>query len=52
MSYKEALMALSDGLKERTKSDEGLHFFYKQAEKTLNFEPKADERVLNFILGY
>ena len=48
MSYKEALIAFSNELKERTKSDEELHFFYKQVEKTLNFEPKADERLLNF----
>lgn len=48
MSYKEALMAFSNEIKERTKSDEELHFFYKQVEKTLNFEPEADERFLNF----
>lgn len=48
MSYKEALMAFSNELKERTESDEELHFFYQQVEKTLNFEPEADERFLNF----
>lgn len=48
MSYKEALMAFSNELKERTKSNEELHFFYQQVEKTLNFEPKADPRVLSF----
>ena len=48
MSYKEALMAFSNELKERTKSDEELHFFYQQVEKTLNFEPKAESRVLSF----
>lgn len=48
MSYKEALMAFSNELKERTKSDEELHFFYQQVEKTLNFEPKAETRVLSF----
>ena len=51
MSYKEALMAFSSELKERTKSDEGLHFFYQQVEKTLNFEPTADDRFLNFYTG-
>lgn len=48
MSYKEALMAFSSELKERTKSDEELHFFYQQVEKTLNFEPVGDERFLEF----
>lgn len=48
MSYKEALIAFSNELKERTKSDEELHFFYQQVEKTLNFEPKAESRVLSF----
>ena len=52
MSYKEALMAFSNELKERTKSEEELHFFYQQVEKTLNFKPKAYERFLTFILGY
>lgn len=51
MSYKEALMAFSNELKERTKSNEELHFFYQQVEKTLNFEPKADPRVLSFYTG-
>ena len=51
MSYKEALMAFSNELKERTKSDEELHFFYQQVEKTLNFEPKAEPRVLSFYTG-
>lgn len=51
MSYKEALMAFSNKLKERTKSDEELHFFYQQVEKTLNFEPKAETRVLSFYTG-
>lgn len=49
MSYKEALIAFSNELKERTKSDEELHFFYKQVEKTLNFEPKADERFFELL---
>lgn len=48
MSYKKALMAFSNELREKTKSNEELHFFYQQVEKTLNFEPKADERFLNF----
>lgn len=48
MSYKEALMAFSNELKERTKSNEELHFFYQQVEKTLNFEPTGDERFLEF----
>lgn len=48
MSYKEALTAFSNELKERTKSDEELHFFYQQVEKTLNFEPTGDERFLEF----
>lgn len=48
MSYKEALMAFSNELKERTKSNEELHFFYQQVEKTLNFEPTGDERFLDF----
>lgn len=51
MSYKEALMAFSNELKERTKSNEELHFFYQQVEKTLNFEPKAETRVLSFYTG-
>lgn len=51
MSYKEALMAFSNELKERTKSDEELHFFYQQVKKTLNFEPKAETRVLSFYTG-
>lgn len=51
MSYKEALIAFSNELKERTKSDEELHFFYQQVEKTLNFEPKAEPRVLSFYTG-
>lgn len=51
MSYKEALMAFSNELKERTKSNEELHFFYQQVEKTLNLEPKADPRVLSFYTG-
>lgn len=51
MSYKEALMAFSSELKERTKSDEELHFFYQQVEKTLNFEPVGDERFLDFYTG-
>ena len=33
MTYKEALMVFSNELKERTKSDEELHFFYQQVEK-------------------
>lgn len=48
MSYKEALMDFSSELKERTKSDEELNFFYQQVEKTLNFEPTGDERFLSF----
>ena len=48
MAYREALMALSNELKERTKPNEELHFYYKQVERTLDFEPKADDRVLNF----
>lgn len=51
MSYKEALTAFSNELKERTKSDEELHFFYQQVEKTLNFEPKAEPRILFFYTG-
>ena len=51
MTYKEALMAFSNELKERTKSEEELHFFYQQVEKTLNFEPKAETRVLSFYTG-
>lgn len=51
MSYKEALMAFSNELKERTKSNEELHFFYQQVEKTLNFEPKAEPRLLSFYTG-
>lgn len=51
MSYKEALTAFSNELKERTKSDEELHFFYQQVEKTLNFEPKAEPRILSFYSG-
>lgn len=51
MSYKEALIAFSNELKERTKSNEELHFFYQQVEKTLNFEPKAEPRVLSFYTG-
>lgn len=51
MSYKEALLAFSNELKERTKSDEELHFFYQQVEKTLNFEPNATEKFLNFYTG-
>ena len=51
MSYKEALLALSNELKERTKFNEELHFFYQQVEKTLNFEPKAEPRVLSFYAG-
>ena len=48
MTYREALLAFSNQLKERTKSDEELHFFYQQVEKTLNFEPNADSRILSF----
>lgn len=51
MSYKEALIDFSNELKERTKSSEELHFFYQQVEKTLNFEPKAETRVLSFYTG-
>lgn len=51
MSYKEALIAFSNELKERTKSNEELHFFYQQVEKTLNFEPKAEPRILSFHTG-
>ena len=51
MSYKEALMAFSNELKERTKSDEELHFFYQQVEKTLNFEPNVGPRVPSFYTG-
>lgn len=51
MSYKEALMAFSNELKERTNYGGELHFFYQQVEKTLNFKPKAYERFLTFILG-
>lgn len=51
MSYKEALTAFSNELKERTKSNEELHFFYQQVEKTLNFEPKAEPRILLFYTG-
>ncbi len=51
MTYAEALMAFSNELKERTKSNEELHFFYQQVEKTLNFEPTCDERFLNFYTG-
>ena len=51
MSYKEALMDFSSELKERTKSDEELHFFYQQVEKTLNFEPVGDVRFLDFYTG-
>lgn len=51
MSYKEALTAFSNELKERTKYDEELHFFYQQVEKTLNFEPKAEPRILSFYTG-
>ena len=47
-TYKEALLSFSSELRERTKSNEELHFFYQQVEKTLNFEPKTDERLLNF----
>ena len=48
MTYTEALTAFSNELKERTKPYEELHFFYQQVEKTLNFEPNADDRFLNF----
>lgn len=48
MTYREALLAFSNELKERTRSDEELHFFYKQVEKTLNFEPKSESSVLAF----
>lgn len=48
MTYKEALMAFSNELKERTKHDEELSFFYSNVEKTLNFEPNTDDRFLNF----
>lgn len=48
MTYKEVLLAFSKELEERTKSDEGLHFYYKQVKKTLNFEPNVDERFLSF----
>lgn len=48
MSYKEVLTAFSNELKERTKFDEELHFFYQQVEKTLNFKPKAEPRILSF----
>lgn len=48
MIYRDALLAFSNVLKERTKSDEELHFFYQQVEKTLNFEPKVVPRVLSF----
>ena len=51
MTYREALLAFSNELKERTKSDEGLHFFYQQVEKTLNFEPNAEPRILSFYTG-
>ena len=51
MSYKEALIAFSNELKERTKSNEELHFFYQQVEKTLNFEPKEEPRILLFYTG-
>ena len=51
MTYREALMALSNELKERTKSNEELHFFYQQVERTLDFEPKACDRFLNFYTG-
>lgn len=51
MTYTEALMAFSNELKERTKSNEELHFFYQQVEKTLNFEPTGDERFLSFYTG-
>lgn len=48
MIYRDALLSFSNVLKERTKSDEELHFFYQQVEKTLNFEPKVVPRVLSF----
>lgn len=48
MTYREALLAFSNELKERTRSDEELHFFYQQVEKTLNFEPKSESSVLEF----
>lgn len=48
MTYREALLAFSNELKERTRSDEELHFFYQQVEKTLNFEPKSESSVLSF----
>lgn len=51
MSYKEALIAFSNELKERTKSEEELHFFYQQVEKTLNFEPNVGPRILSFYTG-
>lgn len=51
MSYKEVLTAFSKELREGTKSDEGLHFFYQQVNKTLNFEPIADKKFLNFYTG-
>lgn len=41
MTYKEALLSFSSELRERTKSNEELHFFYQQVKKTLNFEPKS-----------
>lgn len=48
MTYREALLAFSNELKEITKSDEELHFFYQQVEKSLNFEPKSESSVLTF----
>lgn len=51
MSYKEALLAFSNEIKERTKSEEELHFFYQQVEKTLNFEPNVGPRILSFYTG-
>lgn len=51
MSYREVLMAFSNELKERTKSDEELHFFYQQVKKTLNFKPNVEPRVLSFYTG-
>ena len=48
MTYKEALEAFSIELKERTKHNEEMHFFYLQVEKTLNFNPKVEEKVLDF----
>lgn len=48
MTYKESLLAFSSELKERTKHDEELSFFYSNVEKTLNFEPNVNETVLNF----